>query len=324
MSKIIEKVKAMSKKQIIAVAIVIILVCLCLSMCGRGGAKSEHAQLLAMLEKGEYQSAHYYIDSLKAQAIQEGKTEEEKESNLPMLYGEWTLTSTYETEKQIEKVSFNEDGTCKIGEESLKWRMRDEYETTVNIDISEGENVNYRASLNVGGKEPVLDMNLVKEDGNGVGIGNYRNLALYEEIEITKENWDQYFELVEEGKFSDNAFGEFESFTYYQYLSLKSEYVDRISSSLSKLAMELDFTYGNKGCKLDKANKSYTLTDSYDVSDYDYESSIHEFSYGEYEDELYYRTTLMSAYYNEDESYLSSFKTDMKVLRTQGSIYLLK
>lgn len=324
MNKIVEKVKTMSKKQMVAVAIVIVLAILCLTMCGRGGAKSEHAALLEMLERGEYQSAHYYIDNLKAQAIAEGKQEEEKESNLPVLYGEWTLTSIYEGKEQIEKVSFDEDGTCKMGEKSLKWRMRDEYENGINIDISEGENICYRASVNVGGKEPILDISLIKEDGNGEGIGNYRNLALYEEIEITPENWDQYFELVTEGKFSDNAFGEFESFTHYQYLALKREYVDRISSSLSKLAMELDFTYGRKGCKLDKDNKSYTLTDRYEVDDYDHESSIYEFHYNNHEGEADYNATIMSSYYNEDEKCLVSFKTDMKVLRTQGSIYLLK
>lgn len=314
---------ATKKKEILIVAGIVIVLCLLLSRCG--GKSGEHDALLTMLEKGEYQSAHYYIDNLQRQEIEEGKKDDKKESQLPKLYGEWTLSSNYGNEDAFEKVSFDKDGTCKIGNDTLKWRMTDEQDTYINVDVTEGEAKKYRVSVGTGNKEISLSLSKYEgEEGMTKSVGEYRNLTFYDAIEITTENWDDYFEIVDEGKFGENAFGEVESFNYYQYLTLKEEYMDKFSSSLSELAMELDFTYGQKGCEVDLPNKKYTLLDSYEVDSYDHDSSIYTFNYSNYEDEVYYRTTLMSSYFNKEESYLSSFKTDMQVIRTQGTIYLLK
>lgn len=311
------------KRRIATVAGIIIVLCLLLSTCGN--KSGEYDELLAMLENGEYQSAHYYIDSLQRKEIEEGKSDEKKESQISLAYGEWTLSSDYGNDDAFETVSFDEDGTCKIGKDTLKWRMTDEQDTYINIDVTEGETKKYRVGLNTGNKEISLSLSQYEgEDGMTRSVGEYKNLDFYEAVEITAENWDEYFEIVDEGKFGENAFGEVESFNYYQYLSLKEEYVGKFSNSLSKLAMELDFTYGKKGCEVDLANKKYTLTDSYEVDTYDYESSIYQFNYSNHEDEVYYRTTLMSSYFNKDENCLSGFKTDMEVVRVQGTIYLLK
>ncbi len=313
---------ATKKKEILIVAGIVVVLCLLLSRCG--GKNGKYDPLIAFLEKGEYQSAHYYIDSLQRQEIEEGKKDEQKESKLPKLYGEWTLSSNYGNEDAFEKVSFDKDGTCKIGNDTLKWRMTNEYDTSLDIDVTEGENKKYRVSVNMGGKEITLSMSRYENDINTSSVGEYRNLSLYDAIEITPENWDDYFEIVNDGFFGENAFGEVESFNYYQYLALKEEYVDKLSYSLSKLVMELDFTYGQQGCQVDLANKKYTLTDSYVVDDYDHDSSVYTFNYANNNDETYYRTQLMSAYYNKEGGYLSGFKTKMQVLRTQGTIYLLK
>ena len=311
------------KRRIATVAGIVIVLCLLLSTCGNKSGKYD--DLIAMLEKGEYQSAHYYIDSLQRKEIEEGKTDEKKESQISLLYGEWTLSSNYGNEDAFDKVSFDKDGSCKIGKDSLQWRMTDEQDTYINIDVTEGETKAYRVGLSLGNKEITLSLSQYEgEDGMTKSVGDYRNLDFYEAIEITPENWDTYFEIVDEGKFSENAFGEVESFNYYQYLSLKEEYVDKFSNSLSKLVMELDFTYGKKGCEVDLQNKKYNLLDSYEVDTYDRDSSIYQFSYSNYEDEVYYRTTLMSSYFNKEGSYLSDFKTGMEVIRVQGTIYLLK
>lgn len=314
---------ATKKKQILILAGIVVVLCLLLSTCGNKGGKYD--ELVAMLERGEYQSAHYYIDSLQRKAIEEGKTDEEKESQLPLLYGEWTLSSNYGNEDAVESVSFDEDGTCKIGKETLKWRVTDEQDTYINVDVTEGETKSYRVGLNTGNQEISLSLSQYEgEDGMTKSLGEYRNLDFYEAVEITAENWDEYFEIVDEGKFSENAFGEVENFTYNQYLCLKEKYVEKLSSSLSELVMELDFTYGKQGCQVDLENKKYTLLDSYEVDTYDHDSSIYQFSYSNHEDAAYYRTSLMSSHFNGEGNYLSSFKTDMEIVRVQGTIYLLK
>ena len=314
---------ATKRKQILIVAGVFVVLCLLLSTCGNKGGKYD--ELVAMLEKGEYQSAHYYIDSLQRKEQEENKKEEQKESQIAILYGEWTLNSNYGNEDAFETVSFNKDGSCKIGKDTLKWRMTDEQDTYINVDVTEGETKAYRVGLSLGNKEITLSLSQYEgEDGMTKSVGEYRNLDFYEAIEITTENWDEYFEITDEGKFSENAFGEVEGFNYYQYLSLKEEYIDKFSNSLSKLVMELDFTYGKKGCEVDLPNKKYTLLDSYEVDTYDRDSSDYTFNYSNHENEEYYRTTLMSSYFNKDNGYLSDFKTAMEVIRVKGTIYLLK
>ena len=314
---------ATKKKQILVVAGVFVVLCLLLSTCGNKGGKYD--QLIALLEKGEYQSAHYYIDSLQRKEQEENKKDDKKESQIAKLYGEWTVCSNYGNEDAFETVSFDKDGTCKIGKDSFKWRMTDEQDTYINVDVTEGEAKRYRVGLTLGNKEISLSLSEYEgENGMTNSIGDYRNLDFYEAVEITAENWDKYFEFVDEGKFGENEFGEVTSFQYYQYLSLKEEYIDKFSNSLSKLVMELDFTYGKKGCQVDLESKKYTLTDSYEVDTYDRDSSIYSFNYSNYEDVSYYRTTLMSPYFNKENSYLSDFKTDMEIIRVQGTIYLLK
>ncbi len=311
------------KRRIAVIVGVIVILCVLLSTCGNKGGKYD--QLIALLEKGEYQSAHYYIDSLQRKEQEENKKDDKKESQIATLYGEWTLNSNYGNEDAFETVSFDKDGTCKIGKDSFKWRMTDEQDTYINVDVTEGEARKYRVGMSLGNKEISLSLSKYEgEDGMTKSIGEYKNLDFYDAVEITAENWDKYFELVDEGKFSENEFGEVTSFQYYQYLSLKEEYVDKFSSSLSKLVMELDFTYGKKGCQVDLENKKYTLTDSYEVDTYERDSSIYSFNYSNYEDKAYYRTTLMSPYFNKETSYLSDFKTNMEIIRVQGTIYLLK
>lgn len=321
-----EKLKelwATKKKQILIVAGIFVVLCLLLCTCGNRGGK--YRPLYKMLKNGEYQSAHYYIDSLQREEIEKSKEEENKESQISLLYGEWTLSSNYGNEDAFEEVSFEKGGKCKIGKETLKWRLTDEQSTYINVDVSKGETKKYRVSVNTGNKEITLSMSEYDgDDGTTKSVGEYKNLDFYEAVEITAENWDKYFEITEEGKFSENAFGEVENFYYNQYLSLKPEYVDKLSSSLSKLAMELDFTYGKKGCQVDLANKTFTLTESYEPSSYDQDSFIYQFSYSSSENGAYYRTSLMSSYYNKENSYLSDFKTDMEIVRVQGTIYLLK
>ena len=212
---------ATKKKQILIVAGIFIVLCLLLSTCGNKGG--EYDQLIALLEKGEYQSAHYYIDSLQRKEQEENKKDDKKESQIATLYGEWTLSSNYGNEDAFETVSFDKDGSCKIGKDSFKWRMTDEQDTYINVDVTEGETKAYRIGLNLGNKE--ISLSLSKYEGDLTkSIGEYKNLDLYEAIEITTENWDEYFEITDEGRFSENAFGEVKSFTYYQYLSLKDEY----------------------------------------------------------------------------------------------------
>lgn len=301
----------------------LISLCLALAMCLSlaGCGKSEHAALLTMLEKGEYENAHYYIDDLKRQAAEKEKGE--TESIVPLLYGEWMLGSDYGNENAPETISFTEDGTCEIAGSSLKWRVTSESENYIQVSIAEGEVRKYSCSVNAEGREVILSLSQIEDEENSRGVGEYRNKALYDVIEITKDNYQDYFEMQDEGQFSENAFGEISDFYLCQYLALKKEYVTRVSS-VSQLVMELKLDQGEKGCKVDMAAKTYEVQDGFKPDEYEHESSIYQFNYNGTEGEESYRAQIATGYYDEEKQLVPYYRDNMQVLRVEGKLYLLK
>lgn len=80
-----------------------------------------------------------------------------------------------------------------------------------------------------------------------------------EEIELTTENWDTYFEFAEVPDFSENSFGEVDTFHLYYQFRLKEEYVERLKPDKSNVAIEVSYTYGDRYCNVDFENQSYEL-----------------------------------------------------------------
>lgn len=81
----------------------------------------------------------------------------------------------------------------------------------------------------------------------------------FDVIEINMDNWQDYFELTEEYSVAYDAFDEIDYLTYRQQLILKQECVpfERLSTGLSKVAVEYVCTEGRYDCTLDDAG---TLT----------------------------------------------------------------
>ena len=87
------------------------------------------------------------------------------------------------------------------------------------------------------------------------------NTENYETIELTAENWDQYFEFIVRPSFTTNAFGELARFELWPYFSLKEEYVSRIVTDQTTIAIEMTYLYGERVCSVDINTMSYTLGD---------------------------------------------------------------
>lgn len=78
------------------------------------------------------------------------------------------------------------------------------------------------------------------------------------EIELTAENFDTYFELVEVPIFHENEFGEADEMDLYQYYLVREEYS---VSDMSDFAIEYSSVWGKKNCEVDFTNLTYTLGD---------------------------------------------------------------
>lgn len=166
---------------------------------------------------------------------------------------------------------------------------------------------------------------------------------LYVAVEITLDNWQEYFEIVYREEWLENAFGELTDLTYSYYFQLREEYVDRIySGSLSqestqdesghtikqmaqsKIDVEIGSTKTLYRVALDPENRTYTLKGKYSLNTVwgGYATEIYSLEFGgrfNYFDRITYANislTWEDAYYNAYE--------DFEVLRIQGTIYLEK
>lgn len=81
----------------------------------------------------------------------------------------------------------------------------------------------------------------------------------YEEIAITLDNWETYFEITLEPTFYRNAFDEVYRLALPYYFKLKDEYFDRLEESQSKLIFESRYDYGMRFCTVDYDAQTYVL-----------------------------------------------------------------
>ena len=118
------------------------------------------------------------------------------------------------------------------------------------------QNDNNDATENNDTAAPILQENNEQQSSEN----NTPNIV---EIELTVENFDTYFELVEVPIFSENEFGETDEMDLYQYYLVREEY---IVSDMSDFAIEYSCVWGRKNCEVDFTNLTYTLSDFNDTT----------------------------------------------------------
>ncbi len=82
-------------------------------------------------------------------------------------------------------------------------------------------------------------------------------------IEITLDNWEEYFMINREVKWVYDAFDTFKELQIDHTFIVKDEYVSCFSSD-SKLSVELTYYYGNYPVEFDEAAKTYTVHEEVD------------------------------------------------------------
>lgn len=80
-------------------------------------------------------------------------------------------------------------------------------------------------------------------------------------IEITADNWDQYFELLEGQEIHRNAFGELESVYFPVVIALKPEYQERFVNEGTDAAFKLSCTTECCPLYINKETGEYRLGD---------------------------------------------------------------
>ncbi len=91
--------------------------------------------------------------------------------------------------------------------------------------------------------------------------------SVYETIEITIENWQEYFEIAYLGEFREDDFGELNCFLAFPHFRLKDEYKDSIELVSEDVVVE--FSYNVYTCKyeIDWEKRTFQVGEIVDVFD---------------------------------------------------------
>lgn len=169
------------------------------------------------------------------------------------IFGEWNMTYVVRGDKESipAKVIIREDGSCSIGSNDYSWVIYDSQESSMDLLITSGT-LQYHIYLQNTNDDQVT-MELYMDNWGA----NYLNQKFYQTIELTPENWRDYFELVIKPKYEKNAFGDVQQLVLTQYIVLKEEYAEKIL--YQNLFAEIEATAKRHYITLDVATESYTL-----------------------------------------------------------------
>lgn len=201
-----------------------------------------------------------FINTARASAAELQKADPET-YRVPQMVGNWVPVE--ETEGVPGGITLREDKTCTVDGGEYTWEFSYTNGDAFGIDVFEGETVKYELSVPF---YNTLERVIIVYTENDRCV--YINPDHYDIIEITAENWLDYFEITSEIYWKEDAFGTVESLgSCYYYVSLREEYVYFLSSAvtggdtLTKNAMEISFSYGLQECQVQLQEKICTPID---------------------------------------------------------------
>lgn len=175
---------------------------------------------------------------------------------LPLICGTWLLTR--EKEGMPLEVVLQEDYTCTLDGVRYTWSMETQNGWNFDIYILDGGTTLHTGTLLVASV-------YAGESQLSLGNANYVNPKFYDIVEITAENWLDYFEVVPSWSWVENAFGETEEMGWYGFrFKLKEEYYPQLSrvanngDLISRNAMEIAFSVDKQLCDVDLENQTFT------------------------------------------------------------------
>ena len=161
-------------KKAISLVLVAMLV-LALGGCASEGQElyEKYAPIIDMLEAKDYQGA---IRDITAMAIEEQRGEVEKVPTMQVLCDTWYT----KYEGAPTQLTFKEDGTCTIGNESMTWLAEESHsDTYLRLQLSKDGNICRIVTLETSYQVPYLSMYFAEERDNGIyggeSIGTYYN-----------------------------------------------------------------------------------------------------------------------------------------------------
>lgn len=190
------------------------------------------------------------------------ETTDHQHSNHPFfqfLYGEWEYEGNCKDNYPFTKLTVNEDGTCIVDDAAGSWTISDStsLDGRLYINVLVDNHIIGVAEVSVWAGNYSFDVSDVPPSPGDNWKHNTPVVADDNDIVLSTENWRNYFDLITEAVYSENAFGEVESLTLTQYLVLKEEYAQKILAT--DVAYEIETTASEYCIDVNAAEKTYTL-----------------------------------------------------------------
>ena len=225
--------------------ILALVMCLAMTACASEEDKAFEAAD-ALLAAGDYEGAiaafssipRYQEISAKIEEAEKLRMEAEKQThiaNAQPLYGNWINADVDNFGSDI-TLAINADGNC-----TMVWGDT-VTDSTYGCKDSTFSVLMMGIDLKIETVEGIT--HLVNEEFNMdfVAEANYSAFAL-QEIELTMDNWQEYFEIKEVNNIRKNAFGEVESVYPTVGIFLKDEYYSRLPQYFDNLNIAFELTY---------------------------------------------------------------------------------
>ncbi len=246
-----------------------------------------------------------------------------------IIPGTWTYYD-YDTESNI-AFTVREDGTCEIFGTSYEWTLGNvrDYEdpiTYFEINITDGDAVPYQVYYRYDSDNERWYTYLYGYDHENGYYASVSNSAYDVDemtvVELTVDNWYDYFEYTETITPSFNAFNELSDVSYSQRFTMKSEYADRYYSTLSSYAMEYSYIYGGYYVSVDTSTYDITVNEVGYVN-YERSSSISSGFSTDYldDDSRGYYVYINSSYISDFDNGYCSIYTDIMIDRVVATLY---
>ncbi len=148
---------------------------------------------------------------------------------------------------------------------------------------------------------------------------NKTDVVTLGEVKITADNFETYFEFIEESFFTKNADGEVNALRYRHYYKLKDNY--NIDVAKSSITLDYGYSYSTRKVDIDFDNEKFTLGDQ--IGD---KSTIESYKINKISKQTYkdYAIFLLQPDHASKGDKEIMYFSDFKINSVEGTIYLIE
>ncbi len=327
------------------ILVLLIVAGLSLSLCAcQSDLDPKYQAVIDQLEDGNYQNAIDLIENMATldkgenneknagDAVEEDSNKQPELTQEQIAWKEKVVGNWFADDRATEAghtgFVVKEDGTCTIDGKAYTWKMGNASPTSAWLEVWDGQSKLYGLQISINGNYGYKRASLFQYTGehNSTSTdGAYYCAEEYDVIEITSDNWQEYFEVKEVVATNKNAFGEVDRFFGVTYFRLKDSY-GTVNAALSFGGTEYQYVSTCQDVTVDLTNMTYTpVGDVHNTADSNSTSEWHQTT--DSNNTLYYGITVGSfVVYDINKSLTDTTWRPMniQILRAQGTLYVVK